>query len=166
MKDNKSKANLEKFIDSLNGKTLDELKVIEQEVIKEADENGVALGKVEFDLSEDNYSEVAAGIRMLLEKQSVQWQYTLGLVSMYDFWDPDKFPGKIPYAHLDSILRTLGGMQYQGYKEWSAVVAINKYFEPLHVAYVDATQSTYDIATKHDAILKAMDNLAEKNPQE
>ena len=157
---------LEKFKESLANKSLKELEELEQQIVKEADDNGVALGKVEFDLPTDNYKVVAEAIRMFLEKQSVQWQYTLGLVSMYDFWDPEKNPKKIPYAHLDSILRTLGGMQFQGYKEWSAVVAINKYFEPLRVAYVDATEPTYEIASRHDAVIQAIEAAQANTPAE
>lgn len=152
---------LEKFSNSLKKKSLEELEKLEQEIIAEADKNGEELGKIEFDLPTDNYKEVATAVRKFLNKQSVQWQYTLGMVAMYDFWDPENHKNKIPYAYLDSILRTLGGLQYQGYEEWAAVVAVNKFFEPLQKAYLEATQETYDIAAKHDAIMKAME-LASK----
>ena len=91
--------------------------------------------------------------------ETVQWQYTLGLVGLYDFWNPEKKSKKIPYAQLDAILRTLGQMQFTGYTEWAAVVAINKYFEPLHNAYVDATEKTYDIASKHQAVMQKMEEI-------
>ena len=154
---NKKQQELEKFAESLKGKTLKELEALEQEVIAEADKNGEELGKYEFDLPTDNYKEVAIAIRKFLNKQSVQWQYTLGMVAMYDFWNPEKPSKKIPYAHLDSILRTLGGLKFEGYDEWAAVVAVNKFFEPLQKAYMEVTQVTYDIAAKHDAIMKAME---------
>ena len=99
-------------------------------------------------------------IRKLLNKQTVQWQYTLGLVGLYDFWNPEKKPKKIPYAQLDAILRTLGQTQFTGYEEWSACVAINKFFEPLHTNYVDATESTYDIASKHDIVIRKIEELS------
>ena len=148
---------LQKFEKSLSKKSLEELQKLEQEIIAEADKNGEELGKLEFDMPTENYEEVAKAVRMFLDKQSVQWQYTLGLVAMYDFWDPVKRAEKIPYAHLDSILRTLGGLQYKGYNEWAAVVSVNKFFEPLQKAYVDATEETYQIAAKHDAVMKAME---------
>lgn len=148
---------LEKFIKTLKDKTLEELEKMEQEIIVEADKNGENLGKLEFDLPSENYENVAIAIRKFLNKQSVQWQYTLGMVAMYDFWDPKKHSNKIPYAHLDSILRTLGGLKFEGYDEWAAVVAVNKFFEPLQKAYMEATQETYDIATKHDSIMKEME---------
>ena len=150
---------LKEYEESLNGKTLEELEKIESALIAEADENDQRVSKTEFDLPKENYKAVAEGIRMLLNKQTVQWQYTLGLVGLYDFWNPEKKAKKIPYAQLDAILRTLGGMQFTGYEEWAAVVAINKYFEPLHNAYVDATEKTYDIASKHQAVMQKMEDL-------
>jgi hypothetical protein len=152
-----SEKDLQKFADSLKKKTLEELEQLEKEIIAEADKNGEDLGKMEFDMPRENYEVVAENIRKFLNKQSVQWQYTLGLVSMYDFWDPQNYKGKIPYPYLDSILRTLGGLNYTGYDEWAAVVAINKFFEPLHKAYMEATNTTYEIAGRHDAVMKEME---------
>ena len=153
---------LKEYEESLKGKTLEELEKIESELIAEADANAQKVSKIELDLPKENYKEVAEGIRMLLNKQTVQWQYTLGLVGLYDFWNPEKKSKKIPYAQLDAILRTLGQMQFTGYTEWVAVVAINKYFEPLHNEYVNATDKTYFIASKHQAVMQAMDAI--KNP--
>ena len=157
---------LKEYEESLKGKTLEELEKIESELIAEADANDQKVSKTEFDLPKENYKEVAEGIRMLLNKQTVQWQYTLGLVGLYDFWNPEKKSKKIPYAQLDAILRTLGQMQFTGYTEWAAVVAINKYFEPLHNAYVDATEATYDIASKHDIIIRKMEAFNKKDEPE
>lgn len=151
------------YEESLNGKSLEELEKIESELIAQADENDQKVSKLEFDLPKENYKEVAEGIRMLLNKQTVQWQYTLGLVGLYDFWNPEKKPKKIPFAQLDAILRTLGNMQFTGYHEWVAVVSINKFFEPLHNDYVKATEVTYDIATKHQLVMQKMDEI--KNPK-
>lgn len=148
---------LQKFTKSLESKTLEELEKLEQEIIAEADKNGEELGKKEFDMPTENYETVANAIRRFLNKQSVQWQYTLGMVAMYDFWDPKKQPKKIPYPHLDSILRNLGGLQFTGYDEWAAVVAVNKFFEPLQKAYMEATQETYNIASRHDAVMRAIE---------
>ena len=155
---------LKEYEDSLKGKTLEELEKIESELIAEADANDQKVSKTEFDLPKENYKEVAEAIRMLLNKQTVQWQYTLGLVGLYDFWNPEKKSKKIPYAQLDAILRTLGQMQFTGYNEWAAVVAINKYFEPLHNDYAAATETTYDIASKHQIVMQAMDKI--KNPEQ
>ena len=154
---------LKQFEEEVKGKTLEELEKLESELIAKADENDQKISKLEFDLPTENYKEVAEGIRMLLNKQTVQWQYTLGLVGLYDFWNPEKKAKKIPFAQLDAILRTLGQMQFTGYNEWAAVVAINKYFEPLHNGYVDATEATYDIASKHDIVIRKMETFKNKD---
>lgn len=153
---------LKDYEESMKGKTLEELEKIESELIAEADENDQVVSKTEFDLPKENYATVAQAIRMFLNKQTVQWQYTLGLVSLYEFWNPEKKADKIPYAHLDAVLRTLGQLQFTGYDEWAAVVAVNKYFEPLHTAYVDTTEKTYDIASKHQIVMDLMEKI--KNP--
>ena len=155
----KRQKELDAFVKTLEGKTQEELEKMEQEVIKEADKNDEKVNKASFDMPKENYEVVAKAIRGFLNKQSVQWQYTLGMVGMYDFWDPDNFSKKIPYPQLDAILRMLGELQYTGYEEWAAVVAINKYFEPLRKGYTDILSVTYDIASRHDAIINALEKL-------
>ena len=157
---------LKEYEESLKGKTLEELEKIEDQLMVDADENDKIISQTEFDLPEENYTYVAEAIRHLLNKQTVQWQYTLGLVALYDFWNPEKKADKIPYAQLDAVLRTLGQMQFTGYQEWAEVVAINKYFEPLHNGYVEVTEKTYDIASKHQAVMQAMDKLNNPEPEE
>ena len=127
----KKETNFEDFKKSLEGKSLPELQEIEKQIVAEAD-------KIDKEIS-----------------QTVQWQYTLGMVGMYDFWD-GKQQTKIPYAQLDSILRTLGGMQFSGYEEWAKVIAINKFFEGLREQYVEVTQKAYDVATRHQMLMDAM----------
>lgn len=140
---------------------LEDLKKLEQEIIKEADETDKKVNEMEFDLPADNYKHVAKCIRAILNKKEVEWHFTLGLISMYDFWDPEVRPSKIVYPMLDATLRTLGEGRFKGYEEWAAVVAVNKYFEGLRQPYVDATEMIYDVAAKHNAIL---DELKLKDP--
>ena len=155
------KNQLAEYEKSLKSLTLEQLKEKEQEIIKEADENDKAIASKEFKLPGENYKTVANGIRTLLEKQTVEWRFTLGMVSMYDFWDPENFPTVVTYPMLDATLRTLGEMKFTGYSEWAAVVAINKYFESLHDEYESATEKIYDIASKHNAII---DELGLREP--
>ncbi len=147
---------MKEFEDSLQGKSLKELKELEEEIIKEADAIDKEVQEAEFDLPKENFDIVAPAIRMLLEKKTVQWQFTLGMVAMYDFWDDKKRPEKVPYPMLDGTLRALGELSFTGYKEWSAVIAINKYFDPIRDEYIKATEKVYDIASKHNAIMDAI----------
>lgn len=150
-----SKFNAEDFKKSLEGKTVEELKKIEVEVISECEAIDKEVTETVFDMPTENYAEVAKAVKFFLNKQTVQWQYTLGMVAMYDFW-ADECPKTIPYAQLDSVLRTIGALQFTGYDEWAMVVVINKYFEPLREAYTAVTQKIYDAATKHNTVMEAL----------
>lgn len=151
--------NLDEFKDSLKSKSVDELKKIEEKIVAECETIDKEVSEKEFDMPTENYSEVAKAIKFFLNKQTVQWQYTLGMVAMYDFWT-EECPKTIPYAQLDSVLRSIGNLQFTGYDEWAMVVAINKYFEPLRTAYTEVTQKIYDAATKHQYVMEAL-GLAE-----
>lgn len=151
----KKDTNFEDFKKSLEGKSLPELQEIEKQIVAEADKIDKEISETTFNLPKENYETVADAIKYFLNKQTVQWQYTLGMVGMYDFWD-GKQQTKIPYAQLDSILRTLGGMQFSGYEEWAKVIAINKFFEGLREQYVEVTQKAYDVATRHQMLMDAM----------
>jgi hypothetical protein len=146
---------MEDFKKSLEGKTVEELKKIEQDVIAECEKIDDEVSKTEFDMPQENYSEVAEAVKHFLNEQTVQWQYTLGMIAMYDFWT-DECPKTIPYAQLDSILRTIGSLQFKGYENWCRVVVINKYFEPLREKYVELTQKVYDAASKHQVVMEAL----------
>ena len=158
----KKQQQLKELAASLKGFSDTELEAREQEIIKKADENDAVVAKKEFKLPTENYKVVAAGIQSLLNKQTVEWQYTLGLVSMYEFWNPDRYSKTITYPMLDATLRTLGEMKFTGYEEWAKVIAINKYFESLRAEYEETTESIYDIANEHNAII---DELALRRPQ-
>lgn len=146
----------EKYKKSLKKMSLKQLEAEEQKIIKQIEDHDGKLKDKEFNMPSENYKIVAEAVRSLLNKNTVQWKYTLAMAAMYDFWDPEKQPKKIPYPQLDATLRTLGGMQFTGYEEWAKVIAINKYFEPLHEDYNNAIAKSYTLATKHSAILDEM----------
>lgn len=152
---------LAKFKESLSEKTLEELTTLEQEIIKKAEELDKKVASTKFDLPKKNYKEVATAIQSLLNKQVLPWQGALSMISLVELWDPDKKPEKIAYPEIDATLRTLGGMQYQGYEEWAKVAAINKYIEPLRDSYGDLTLQVYDVASRHNFV---MDEMQLKTP--
>lgn len=140
---------------SLEGKTREELLQLEQDIIKEADELDKEIATMEFDLPKKNYSISAEAIRYFLGKQSVQWQFTLAMVGMYDFWT-EKNPGKIPYAQLDAVLNAIGELKFTGYDEWAKVVALNTYLEPVTNKYREVKSKIFEIAAKHSEIQNAL----------
>jgi hypothetical protein len=147
------KERYDEFVKTLDGKTEAELREIEQTIINEAEEYQKSLNTTMFALPAKNYKNVATSIHRLLDKQTVQWQYTLGLITMYEFWDEDHRPKEVNYPTLDGTLRTLGGLTFTGYREWKDVVTINEYFEPLRKQYVDVTNEVYLNAEKHNAVM-------------
>lgn len=161
MDQNEKIKELQDYQASLKEKTLEELQKMEQEVMNEADEVNKEVSNKKFDMPEEGYKYVAEAVRSLLDKKSIQWQFTLTLATMYEWWDPDHKPDQIEYPLLDSTLRTLGEMTFEGYKEWAAVVAINKYFEPIRDEYINVTEKVYDVASKHNAIV---DEINKKTP--
>jgi len=153
MDSKKKQEQLKELADSLKKMTTEELHAREQEVIKMADENDKKVAATEFDLPKENYKIVAESVQYFLNKQTVEWQYTLGLLSIYEFWDPESYSKTITYPMLDATLRTLGDMRFTGHDEWAKVIAINKYFEGLRTQYEEVTEGIYDIANEHNAIL-------------
>jgi len=144
---------LKKFAASLKDLTLEQLQEKEQEIVKKADENDKYVADKEFNLSTENYKTVAEAIQYFLNKQTVDWQFTLGMLSMYEFWNPEEYSKTVTYPMLDATLRTLGEMKFKGYDEWARVIAINKYFESLRKEYEDVTETIFDIAHQHNAIV-------------
>lgn len=144
---------LEEYKASLEGKTYDELLEIEKEVVAEADKIDKETSEKNFTLPTENYPIVAKAIQKIISKKTVQWQFTLGMVAMHDFWNPEEFPETVLYPMLDGTLRTLGEATFTGYDEWAAVVAINKYFEAVREEYVKTTERVYDIAAKHNVLI-------------
>lgn len=157
---------LEDFKKKCEKLDLKQLQKLEQEYIKKMDAKDKEVAEKMFDLPEFvtdkdtnepvTYETVAIGIRRFLDRQTITWQYTLGMVVLYEFWNPDRYPGKVNYPTLDSTLRTLGELQFTGYDDWKAVVAINKYIEPLREEYIDITDGIYELASYHNVIMDAM----------
>lgn len=147
---------LDEFKVKCDSMTVEELEKLEQEYIAKAEEIDKETAETMFELPLENYKEVAEGIRMFLDKQTIQWQYTLGMKVLYEYWNPEVQPKEINYPTLDSTLRTIGEMQFTGYKEWCAVVEINKFMEPLREKYIEVTERVYDVAAHHNVIIDAM----------
>ena len=149
---------IEVFKKSLEGKTLSELQEIEKTIVKEAEKVDKEIASTEFDLPVNNRKEVFEALQSFIEKQNVQWQFSLGMLKMYEAWS-DSSVDKIAYPVLDSTLRTLGQMQFQGHDDWKKVVMINEYFKDIRDKYVATSEKVFTVADKHQALLTAMDKL-------
>lgn len=154
---------LEEYKLSLEKLSLEKLNEIESELIKTMDEVDKKVSAATFEMPKENFNTVAQAVVKFLDKKTVQWQYTGAMVALADFWLAEQVPASIPYPTLDSTLRVLGELQFTGYEEWAAVIAINKYFEPLAKEYREITQEVYDLASKHDALIN---EIQKKTPIE
>ena len=150
---------MDEFKKTIQNATLDELKQLEQDVIKEADKVNKEVQETKFTLPENNYHETACAIRDLLCKVSVQWQYAQAMVDMFDFWNPDEKPESVVYGLLDATLRQLGQMEFNGIGEWRDVTTVNAYFEPIKEQYIEVSTKIFDVADKHNTILEKMDAM-------
>lgn len=150
---------LNDYKNSLEGKTLEELEALEQEIIKEADKLNEDMSNAKLKVPTKNYKEAAMAIRRALNKQSVQWQYTLGMVNLYDAWDPEKRKAELAYPIIDATIRTLGALQYKGYDEWKDVIMCTEFFEPIKEEYTKISMGVYDNADKHCAIQDAITKI-------
>lgn len=146
---------LEKYKKSLEKKSLKQLQKMEQEVVTEADTIDKEVAATTFPLKEEDYAVVAPFIRKFIESKSVQWQYAVALKQLVDFWSDTK-PEVVPFPVLDSTLRLLGELQYKGYEEWSEIIAINNYFASISNDYTTTMQRAWDVASRHNAIMDAM----------
>lgn len=152
-----------KFKETLKDKTEEQLIKLEQDLIKEQDDHNAARNKKEFKLPSKNYKEAATAIRMALNTMTVQWQYALVLKTIYDFFDPEKKPETIIYPTLDSMLRQLTSAQLKGYDQWSAVITISDYFEPIREEYAKAAAEIYIDAEKHNMVVNALQMYKSKD---
>lgn len=150
---------MSEFKKSIENASEDELKKIEQDVIKEADKVNKEVQETTFKLPEENYVDVAVAIQGLLAKVKVQWQYAAAMVEMYEFWNPEKKPDTVVYGLLDATLRQLGQMEFTGIAEWKAVTTVNSYFEPIKEQYIEVSTKIFDVADKHNAILEKLDAI-------
>lgn len=158
---------IDEFKKSISGMTEEQLKAVEEEIVKEADNINKTVQSATIELP-SNHAEAFTAIRKLLGKAKVQWQYATAMAEMYDFWNPvKKKPGKVEYGLLDATLRYLGQLEFGGYDEWTAVSKINEYFEPVKDEYIGISAKIYDVADRHNAILERMDaiNALEKPVQ-
>lgn len=155
----KKQQEMDEFKKSIEVLNLEDLQAKEQEIIKEADDLNKEISEYQFKISAKGYKEAAEAIRYFLEKQEVQWQYTVGLITMYEFWNPTKNPKQVSYPMFDGTVRTLGEMKFKGYKEWKYVVEINEYFKDVRDEYAELTEKIWDNATKHNIILERLELL-------
>ena len=155
------------FKASLANMTKDELDALAAKLTEESKETDSKVANLNYTLENKGQKAAWDSIKTFLDKQSVKWNYTLGLINLYEFFD--KTQKEISFAMLDTVLRLLGSLEYTGYTEWKMVTTINDYFTPIAADYRDVTDQIYDVAERYalvDNQLKMFETVTDQPVEE
>lgn len=164
---------LDKYKESIKKiSNLDKLKLEEDALMGEMKKFEDQLKLTEYNIPEnvdyDNVrytkQEIADKIIELINKNEVEYQYTLGLYQLVNMWQDVKEITHIDYYKYDSTLRVLGQLRFKGYKEWRDILIINKFFEGCHEQYVRDTSFNIYLSQKHNAIMDNMQEITGEDP--
>ena len=100
---------------------------------------------------------VANRIVDFVNKMEVEWQYTLGMYQMVEFWKNVEY--SVEYKVYDSTLRILGQVKYKGYDEWKDILAINDFLSVPQELYARDNIYMVYLSQMHNSVLNRMDAL-------
>lgn len=154
-------------------KNMDELVLRENDIIEEMKKYDEYLRNTKYFLSNGvdyngvffNKIDIKDKIIAFINKNEVEFQYTEGLYQLVNIWKNIMNTQYLDYYKYDSTLRVLGQLKYKGYKEWTDILAINKYFSKAHDEYSKDTSYSIYLAQLHNAILDQMKSLDENDEQ-
>ncbi len=164
---------LEQYTKQVNAvEDVEELKKMEEEVIKEQDSVNAYLKDLKYTLQPEvafdgtvySLSQIAGKIIYFLNKKEVEWKYTYGLYELVKFWKSNS-PTEITYGAYDSTLRLLNQVTFRGFTEWKDILAINEYMKSSHENYSKDTSWVIFCSEKHNAILDRMKQLEQVNSE-
>lgn len=148
----------------------DELQRMEDEVMREMDENDAYVRNVKYDLAKgvdydgEHFSvgEIRNKIISFLNRSEVEWSYTLGLYQLVKFWKT-KEETTITYPVYDSTLRILNTLKFKGFNDWKDILVVNEFFKGNHENYLKDTALVVFASQKHNTIVSRMDELSKKS---
>ena len=120
---------------------------------------------VDFEGEHYSRSDVAGEIIYFINKNEVQWQYTLGLYQLCRFWK-NTSNEVITYGQLDSTLRILEQQKFRGFDEWRNILLVNEYMKALHEDYTKDLAVQIALSQKHNSILERMDLIGKVTTDE
>lgn len=148
----KEKSEFKKKLQTMSKEALKEL---EQSLLEQSKELDEKVAKTEFKLPKKDQKECFDNIKYFLNMQKVKWNYALGMITLYEFFDKEQ--KTVSYALLDTVLRTLGSLDFDGYEQWKKVVNINNYFTPIAEEYRNITDDIYDVAERYSEVDKTLE---------
>lgn len=139
--------------------TIEELEGAEKVLMEAMDVYQVELKQTEyslanevlFDEKEYKKSKVQDMIIYFLNKQEVEWQYTLGLYQAVKFWK--NVGDTVPYEVYDSTLRLLNQVRFKGMTEWNDILVINEFMSKCHAEYTKDAQYLIYLSQLHNCLL-------------
>ena len=109
-------------------------------------------------------SALAKIINEQFDKLEINWQMTLGVFQLYDFWK--NVGNEISYAVLDSTLRTLQQLKFKGYTDMRNILIINEFFKFNHEEYTMDLAKTTMLAEKHNALVDRLKLISKTDTPE
>ena len=97
-----------------------------------------------------SFVDAFEAIKYFLNTQKVKWNYALGIITIYEYFDQAQ--KNITFAMLDTVLRLLGSLEFTGYDEWKKVSLVNDYFTSVAQDYRDLTDEIYNIGERYAAV--------------
>lgn len=142
----------------------------EQELMDKFKENDEYIKTVNYELPDDvtfedkkySASDVSNKIIYFLNNLESKWETTLGIYQQIRWWKTRK-DNKIPYAVLDSALRTLGTCVFKGETELRDILIINNYCSSCSDEYKKDTLWIAYLSQKHNVILTELQKQSKEN---
>ena len=141
---------LSDFKKSLAEMTEDQLRELAAKLIEDSKELDARVSKTEYTLPTKGQKDAFEAIKYFLNTQKVKWNYALGIITIYEYFDQAQ--KTVTFAMLDTVLRLLGSLEYTGYDEWKRVSLVNDYFTPVAQDYRDLTDEIYNIGERYAAV--------------
>lgn len=141
---------LSDFKKSLTEMTEEQLNELAAKLIEESKALDERVSQTEYKLPTKAQKDAFEAIKYFLNTQKVKWNYALGIITIYEYFDQAQ--KTITFAMLDTVLRLLGSLEFTGYDEWKKVSLVNDYFTPVAQDYRDLTDEIYNIGERYAAV--------------
>ena len=141
---------LSDFKKSLVEMTEEQLRELAAKLIEESKELDARVSQTEYKLATKGQKDAFEAIKYFLNTQKVKWNYALGIITIYEYFDQAQ--KNITFAMLDTVLRLLGSLEFTGYDEWKKVSLVNDYFTSVAQDYRDLTDEIYNIGERYAAV--------------
>lgn len=155
---------LSDFKKSLTEMTEEQLRELAAKLVEESKELDGRVSQTEYTLPTKGQKDAFEAIKYFLNTQKVKWNYALGIITIYEYFDQAQ--KTITFAMLDTVLRLLGSLEFTGYDEWKKVSLVNDYFTPVAQDYRDLTDEIYNIGERYAAVDGQLKMFAPVDPDE